>query len=46
MMRQSPRAPKQRQEGRDEVLMVRFALLLAGAVAVIATYQIIAWSAG
>jgi hypothetical protein len=38
--------PKQRHEGRDEVFMVRFALLLAGVVAAIATYQIIAWSAG
>jgi hypothetical protein len=42
------RQPKagERQEGRDEALMVRFAFLLVGLVVVTAVYQTIAWLAG
>jgi hypothetical protein len=37
---------RERQEGWDERLMVRFALVLAAACAALAVYETVTWAAG
>jgi citrate lyase beta subunit len=38
--------PRERQEGWDERLMVRFAFVLAAAAAALAIYDTVTWAAG
>jgi hypothetical protein len=43
---QARKRPRERQEGWDERLMVRFAVVLAAAAAALAVYATATWAAG